>query len=82
MCSKIPGQRAVLDLGLFLQNIFDNHLTFRHNAVTRWAGVHRDTLNKGVHIMAKISKTVFSDSNKAELKDLLMQAAQSKAQVV
>jgi hypothetical protein len=32
--------------------------------------------------MAKISKTVFSDSNKAELKDLLMQAAQSKAQVV
>jgi hypothetical protein len=32
--------------------------------------------------MAKISKTVFSDSNKAELKDLLMQAAQTKAQVV
>lgn len=32
--------------------------------------------------MAKATKTVFSTSNKAELKDLLMQAAQSKAQVV
>ncbi len=32
--------------------------------------------------MAKVSKTVFSPSNKVELKDLLMQAAQSKAQVV
>lgn len=32
--------------------------------------------------MAKVSKTVFSNANKAELKDLLMQAAQSKAQVV
>lgn len=32
--------------------------------------------------MAKVSKTVFSASNKAGLKDLLMQAAQSKAQVV
>jgi hypothetical protein len=32
--------------------------------------------------MAKAIKNVFSASNKAELKDLLMQAAQSKAQVV
>ena len=32
--------------------------------------------------MAKVSKAVFSATNKAELKDLLMQAAQTKAQVV
>jgi hypothetical protein len=32
--------------------------------------------------MAKVSKTVFSDANKGELKALLMQAAQTKAQVV
>jgi hypothetical protein len=32
--------------------------------------------------MAKASKTVYSSSNKVELKELLVQAAQSKAQVV